>query len=185
MPTTPLPDYAELHCASNFSFLRGASHPEELVREAHRLGYRALALTDECSLAGVVRAHVVARELDFALILGTEITLSDGLRLVLLADTLVAYQGIATLITRGRRRQRKGAYELHRADLELLGAGGLVILLPQFAAVDDEAAGWLATHFAGRAWLGVGLFYSVTACPWSRVAMCTCIVTGANRCRTP
>ena len=160
MSTAPLPNYAELHCASNFTFLRGASHPEELVREAHRLGYRALALTDECSLAGVVRAHVVARELGFALIVGTEITLGDGLRLVLLADTLTAYQCISTLITCGRRRQRKGAYELHRADLELLSDGGLVILLPQLTDGDEEAASWLATHFAGRAWLGVELFYS-------------------------
>ena len=160
MSTVPLPAYAELHCTSNFTFLRGASHPEELVREAHRLGYRALALTDECSLAGVVRAHVIARELDFPLIVGTQIKLSDGLHLVLLADTLTAYQRISTLVTRGRRRQRKGAYELHRADLELLRDDGLVILVPQLSAADDEAASWLAAHFAGRAWLAVELFYS-------------------------
>jgi predicted metal-dependent phosphoesterase TrpH len=55
--------YAELHCLSNFTFLRGASHPEELVETARQLGYTALALTDECSLAGVVRAHVVDREI--------------------------------------------------------------------------------------------------------------------------
>ena len=160
MSTVLLPDYAELHCISNFTFLRGASHPEELVREAHRLGYRALALTDECSLAGVVRAHVIARELDFPLIVGTEIKLSDGLHLVLLADTLTAYQRISTLVTRGRRRQRKGAYELHRADLELLRDDGLVILLPQLSDADEEAARWLAAHFTGRAWLAVELFYS-------------------------
>ncbi len=160
MSSAPLPAYAELHCFSNFTFLRGASHPEELVREAHRLGYRALALTDECSLAGVVRAHVVARELDFQLIVGTQVKLSDGLQLVLLADNLTAYQRISTLVTRGRRRQVKGAYELHRADLELLRDDGLVILLPQFSAADEEAASWLAAHFAGRAWLAVELFYS-------------------------
>ena len=57
-----LPGYAELHCRSNFSFLTGASHPEELVERAAALGYAALAITDECSLAGVVRAHVEARE---------------------------------------------------------------------------------------------------------------------------
>ncbi len=57
-----LPDYAELHCVSNFSFLRGASHPEELVERAAALGYKALALTDECSLAGAVRAHQAAKE---------------------------------------------------------------------------------------------------------------------------
>ena len=63
------PAYAELHCLSNFSFLEGASHPEELVRQAFALGYTALALTDDCSLAGVVRAHVVASELGLKLII--------------------------------------------------------------------------------------------------------------------
>ena len=57
-----LPGYAELHCVTNFSFLRGASHGEELVERAAALGYAALAITDECSLAGVVRAHVEAKE---------------------------------------------------------------------------------------------------------------------------
>ncbi len=66
------PGYAELHCISNFSFLRGASHPEELVTRAHELGYSALALTDECSLAGIVRAHIVAREVGLPLIVGSE-----------------------------------------------------------------------------------------------------------------
>ena len=160
MSTTPLPAYAELHALSNFTFLRGASHPEELVREAHRLGYRALALTDECSLAGVVRAHVVARALDFKLIVGTEVHLRDGLHLLLLADTLLAYQRISTLVTRGRRRQRKGAYELHRDDLELLHDAGLIIFLPHLDDSDDDAAAWLAARFGGRVWLGLGLFYS-------------------------
>ena len=54
--------YAELHCLSNFTFLTGASHPEELVSHAGQLGYAALAITDECSLAGVVRAHTAARD---------------------------------------------------------------------------------------------------------------------------
>jgi error-prone DNA polymerase len=67
-----IPPYAELHCASNFSFLRGASHPEELVERASTQGYAALALTDECSLAGVVRAHVTAKELGLPLLIGAE-----------------------------------------------------------------------------------------------------------------
>jgi error-prone DNA polymerase len=87
--------YAELHCASNFSFLRGASHPEELVERALALEYAALAITDECSFAGSVRAHLALAELraddaaarDFRLVHGTEIQLSDGPRLVLLAQT--------------------------------------------------------------------------------------------------
>src|SRR5687767_15253082 len=87
-----LPDYAELHCLSNFSFLRGASHPEELVERAHALGYAALALTDECSLAGAVRAHLAAKECGLKLIFGTEVTLDDGLKLVLLATDRRSYE---------------------------------------------------------------------------------------------
>jgi len=77
--------YAELHCISNFSFLRGASHPEELVARAREEGYAALAITDECSLAGVVRAHIEAKKCGLKLIIGSEFRLDDGLRLVLLA----------------------------------------------------------------------------------------------------
>ena len=77
--------YAELHCISNFTFLRGASHPEELVARAKTLGYAALAITDECSLAGVVRAHVEAKKNGLPLIIGSEFRLDDGLRLLLLA----------------------------------------------------------------------------------------------------
>ena len=84
LPPGSLPPYAELHCLSNFSFLRGASHPGELVERAKALGYSALALTDECSLAGAVRAHQAARECGIKLILGTEV-LVEGDKLVFLA----------------------------------------------------------------------------------------------------
>ena len=80
-----MPGYAELHCLSNFSFLTGASHPEELVERAHALGYAALAITDQCSLAGVVRAHLAARACGLSLVIGSEIALEDGPHLVLLA----------------------------------------------------------------------------------------------------
>src|SRR5687767_7353641 len=102
-----LPDYAELHCLSNFSFLRGASHPVELVDRAHALGYRALALTDECSMAGVVRAHVRAKEAGLPLIVGSEFTLACGLTFVALAASRQGYAQICQLITRGRRAARK------------------------------------------------------------------------------
>src|SRR5437764_4273415 len=105
-----LPDYAELHCLSNFSFLRGASHPEELVERAHQLGYRALALTDECSVAGVVRAHLAAKEFGLALLIGTEVTLVDGPKLVLLATERESYGNLCQLITCGRRHATKGTY---------------------------------------------------------------------------
>src|SRR4249919_3042266 len=74
------PSYAELHCLTNFTFLRGASHPEELVERAARLGYSALAVTDECSLAGVVRAHVAAKEHGIKLIVGAELALDSEAR---------------------------------------------------------------------------------------------------------
>ncbi|HKC17371.1 MAG TPA: PHP domain-containing protein, partial [Steroidobacteraceae bacterium] len=114
--------YAELHCVSNFSFLRGASHPAELVTRAHELGYRALALTDECSMAGVVRAHEAARALPegrrLRLIVGAEFRCSEGLQLVLLAPDQRAYSELCRLITRARRRAAKGCYALTQADLE-------------------------------------------------------------------
>ncbi len=75
---TVLPEYAELHSLSNFTFLRGASHPEELVERARALGYSALAITDEGSLAGVVRAHVAARDRGLRLIIGAEFRLADS-----------------------------------------------------------------------------------------------------------
>ena len=80
-----LPEYAELHCLSNFTFLRGASHPHELVEQADALGYTALAITDECSVAGVVRAHMAAKNRRLKLIIGSEFRLECGLKLVALA----------------------------------------------------------------------------------------------------
>ncbi|HET6757159.1 MAG TPA: PHP domain-containing protein, partial [Burkholderiales bacterium] len=104
--------YAELHCLSNFSFLRGASRPEELVERAQELDYHALALTDECSVAGVVRAHEAAKERKFKLIIGSEIRLDDGPRLVLLATNREGYGNLSELITLGRRKAIKGSYKL-------------------------------------------------------------------------
>ena len=114
----PPPGYAELHCVSSFSFLRGASQPEELVARAVALGYSALAITDECSVAGVVRAHLAARDAGLHLIIGSELRLECGTRLVLLARDRAGYAWLARLITRGRRAAEKGSYHLARADLE-------------------------------------------------------------------
>ena len=150
-----LPDYAELHCLSNFSFLRGASHPEELVERAKALGYSALALTDECSLAGVVRAHVAAKALGLDLVIGTQIVLEDGLKLVLLATDRSSYGAISSLITTGRRRSAKGSYSLCRPDVEhLAGSGALVLWVPD---EDPSAAAWISSHFRGSAWIAVEL----------------------------
>jgi len=150
------PDYAELHCCSNFSFLRAASHPEELVCRAHELGYRALAITDECSLAGVVRAHAEALSRGLQLIIGSEFRLADGLRLVLLAMNREGYGDLSQLITLGRRRAKKGRYRLQRPDLEE-GLGDCLALLLPGRQPEPEQASWLARYFPSRAWVGVEL----------------------------
>ena len=151
-----LPAYAELHCLSNFSFLRGASHAEELVARAVRLGYAALAITDECSFAGSVRAHLAARGTPLKLIHGTELRLACGMKLVLLARNRAGYGNLSALVTLGRRRAEKGSYRLSRADLAGWDGGGvpdcLALWLPGADAKAD-AAHWLAKHFAGRAWI--------------------------------
>ncbi len=110
--------YAELHCISNFSFLRGASHPRELVEAAAKLGYRALAITDECSLSGIVQAHVAAQELGIELIIGSELFLEEGDHVVVLVTNRQAYSELSALITLARRRCEKGHYRCLRRDLE-------------------------------------------------------------------
>jgi error-prone DNA polymerase len=148
-----LPDYAELHCCSNFSFLRGASHAEELIGRAAELGYAALAITDECSLAGVVRAHVAAKQAGLKLIIGSEIVLTDGLKLVLLAQDRAGYGNLSALITLGRRQGvAKGSYRLTRNDLDWGVPGCLCLWLAPPAATRADAD-WLAARFPDRCWV--------------------------------
>jgi error-prone DNA polymerase len=170
---SPFPAYAELHCLSNFSFLRGASHAEELVTRAKELGYAALAITDECSLAGVVRAHSAAKKIGgIKLLIGAEFTLDCGLRLVLIARDRAGYGRLSRLITRGRRKAPKGSYSLTRADVEefvadgatakpgeIVSDGTLALWLPPLFSSRDAAGqgAWLRTHFARRAWIAVEL----------------------------
>jgi len=152
-----LPQYAELHCLTNFSFLRGASHPEELVARAAALGYAALAITDECSVAGVVRAHVAAKDHGLKLLVGTEIRLADGPKLVLLATNRTGYGNLSELITKGRRSAEKGSYRLTRADLDEGLPDCLALLAPDAATGDPVSARWLAERFPGRAWIAAEL----------------------------
>ncbi|MSQ67826.1 MAG: error-prone DNA polymerase [Gammaproteobacteria bacterium] len=154
----PDPPYAELHCLSNFSFLNGASHPEELVRQAFALGYTALALSDECSLAGVVRAHVVASELGLKLIIGSRFTLEDGLQLILLAPDAAGYAQLSRLISGARRQCTKGAYRLTREDLTAVADSVLALWVPPLLPQDVDAY-WLRQRFGERAWITVGRFY--------------------------
>jgi len=153
---TVVPDYAELHCLSNFSFQRGASTALELFERAKKLGYRALAITDECSLAGIVRAWEASKETGVALIVGGEIRLDDGLKLVLLAPDLTAYQSLCALITKGRRDAKKGEYLLHRPDVAARAQGLLALWIPDADPSPDDAR-WIKQHFPHRAWLAVEL----------------------------
>ena len=112
--TTAIPDYAELRCLTNFSFLRGASWPEELVERAKQLGYTALAIADECSMAGVVRAHVAAKDHQLKLIIGSQFAVQcdSPFTLVVLACSLTGYGNLCEFITKLRRSSEKGTYRL-------------------------------------------------------------------------
>jgi len=126
--------YAELHCVSNFSFLRGASRADELIDTAIRLGYSALAITDECSLAGIVRAHARVREhvadgTPFHLIIGSEFALDDGFRLVALVRDAASYARLCQLITASRRGADKGHYHIDRTMIDNAGLDGCCLLL--------------------------------------------------------
>ena len=129
----PIP-YAELHCLSNFSFQRGASHPEELVERAAALDYAAIAITDECSLAGVVRAHRALQDMPVRgrpkLIIGSEFQLADGPHVVLLAANRRGYGQLSRLITQARRAADKGYYHIDREMLEADPAQRLDDCLP-------------------------------------------------------
>jgi error-prone DNA polymerase len=172
-----IPAYAELHCRSNFSFLTGASRPEELVERAQELGYGALAITDECSVAGVVRAHVEAQQRKLHLIIGSEMRLSlpdsgaPHARLVLLAQTRRGYGNLSHWITVARRRAAKGRYLAHPGDIEgkvpnaptLTGLPDCLALLVPDASQSFEDifahAMWLKTWFQDRASIAIELLH--------------------------
>ncbi|HEU4813279.1 MAG TPA: error-prone DNA polymerase, partial [Xanthomonadaceae bacterium] len=159
LPASTLPRYAELHCLSAFSFGRGASVARELFARAKQLGYEALAITDECTLAGIVRAFEAARENELKLIVGSEMRIEGGPKLVLLVIDQAGYAALCKLVTVARRRAPKGQYRLLREDFESLDGGLLALWLPDRAeaATHDRDAAWLRTVFPGRLWIGVGL----------------------------
>jgi error-prone DNA polymerase len=150
--------YAELHCLTNFTFLRGASHPEELVERAAELGYRALAITDECSLAGVVRAHVAAKTAGLKILVGAEFRLRDGLTLVLLAQDREGYGNLSGLITRARRAAPKGSYRLERDDFASGLPGCLTLFVPGDTIRSRDAL-FVREVFADRAWITAELHH--------------------------
>jgi error-prone DNA polymerase len=164
-PEPPIPAYAELHCLSNFSFQRGASQPEELVQRAHRLGYSALAITDACSVAGVVRAHGEAERLGLKLLLGAEFAVAlDGgaaFTLVVLVHTLSGWGNLCQLITQARMAAPKGEYRLGWADVQAHGLHDCELLLCGMEGLPMERA-WalgvkLQALYPGHVWLSLTL----------------------------
>ncbi|KAA8709500.1 error-prone DNA polymerase [Pseudomonas cannabina] len=153
-------EYAELHCLSNFSFQRGASSALELFERALRHGYTALAITDECTLAGIVRALQASRKTGLPLIVGSEMYIENGPKIVLLVEDKAGYEALCKLITVARRRAKKGEYRLLREDFERSSSGLLAIWLPDIegdAQACRSQGNWLREHFTDRLWLGVEL----------------------------
>ncbi|MBW3696566.1 DNA polymerase III subunit alpha [Vibrio sp. T187] len=148
--------YAELFCQSNYSFLEGASHAEELVLQADFLRYKAIAITDECSVAGIVKAHAAIQqhELSVQLIVGSMFWLNDECQFVLLCPNRQAYAELCRIITNARRRSEKGAYQLSEWDIMSI-KHCLVIWLPQHQSSDHHWANWLQQHHSQRLWLGL------------------------------
>ncbi len=173
---TILPAYAELQTFSNYSFLRGASCPEDLVERAVKLGYAAMAITDECSVAGAVKAHVEAKDLGLHLIIGSQMMVtpedhSPPFNLVVLAMNKNGYGNLCELITAGRMRGKKGAYLVKPEDIanpggELFHLRGMpdcqLILAPAYGVELEtlsRQAAWLVHTAPGRARIALSLHY--------------------------
>jgi error-prone DNA polymerase len=153
--------YAELQVTSNFSFLRGASHPQELVAQAHELGHAAIAITDRNSLAGAVRAFAAARETGLHFVVGSRLDLADGTSLLCFPTDRAAYGRLCRLLTRGKRRAAKGECRLAYEDVAAHGAGQIFVALPP-EQEDDEFIHFLnrlSDDFKGAAYLAAQHLY--------------------------
>lgn len=176
IPVSTLPDYAELQVFSHYTFLRGASSPEDLVERAYNLGYKAVAITDECTLAGVVKAHIAAKTLGMHLVIGSQMTVTpeDGsapFDLIILAMSHNGYGNLSELITLARTRSEKGSYLLRPRDIaapvgDLVHLRGMhdcqFILAPRYNAAYDEIArqaAWLVQYMPGRARIALTLHH--------------------------
>ncbi|MXY39103.1 MAG: error-prone DNA polymerase [Rhodospirillaceae bacterium] len=169
----PVPAYAELQVTTNFSFLRGGSHPEELVMRAAELGYRAIGIADRNTLAGVVRAHSAAERAGLTLLVGARLDLQDGVSLLCFPQDKPAYARLSGLLTLGKRRAEKGDCHLRLADLPDLAGSQCVVVLPPDGIPEcdppDRAAGengsfsfiikQIADLFQGNTWLAASCLY--------------------------
>jgi error-prone DNA polymerase len=157
--TAPVSGYAELQATSNFSFLRGASHPDELVAAAAVLGHDAIAITDRNSVAGLVRAHHAAKTVGIRLVIGVRLDLADGTSLLAYPEDRAAYSRLTRLLTLGKRRAPKGECHLDYADVVAHGEGQILVVLPSENGDFAEFAARVASDFRGRAYLAAHHLY--------------------------
>ncbi len=156
-----IPEYAELWAISNFSFLRGASHAEELIERAKQLGYVAIAITDECSLAGIVRAHVAAKEAGLKLICGAqfEVECDAPFTFIVLAQNINGYGNLAEFITRLQCSSENRKYRLERGEIDPAALLDCLVLASPCRGSSQgqvtEVAAWLNQYFRSRCWLAV------------------------------
>ncbi|EDK26497.1 putative DNA polymerase III alpha chain [Vibrionales bacterium SWAT-3] len=148
--------YSELFCQSNYSFLEGASHAEELVLQADFLRYKALAVTDECSVAGIVKVHSAIKQhkLSIKQIVGSMFWLNEKCQMVLLCPNRKAYAELCRIITNARRRSSKGHYQLSEWDI-MSAKHCFILWLPQQKTEDAHWGQWLSQHHSGRLWIGL------------------------------
>ncbi|MDD1826169.1 error-prone DNA polymerase [Photobacterium sp. ZSDE20] len=148
--------YSELFCQSNYSFLEGASHAEELVLQADFLRYKALAVTDECSVAGIVKVHSAIKQHKLSLkqIVGSMFWLNEECQMVLLCPNRQAYAELCRIITNARRRSSKGHYQLSEWDI-MSAKHCFILWLPQQKNEDAHWGQWLSQHHSGRLWIGL------------------------------
>ena len=161
--------YAELQVTTNFSFLRGGSHAEELVAQAKHLGLSAIAVTDRNTLAGVVRAHIAGKDMGLKIIIGTRLDLVEGISLLCYPPDRSAYGRLCTLLTLGQRRAEKGACTLTLEDVALYQQGLIFIILPPAGMPDKTFESQLKTV---RATLASPLYLAATM-----------LLTGRDRAR--
>ncbi|MEZ8155888.1 error-prone DNA polymerase [Vibrio splendidus] len=148
--------YSELFCQSNYSFLEGASHAEELVLQADFLRYKALAVTDECSVAGIVKIHSAIKQHKLSLkqIVGSMFWLNEECQVILICPNRQAYAELCRIITNARRRSSKGHYQLSEWDI-MSAKHCFILWLPQQKNEDAHWGQWLSQHHSGRLWIGL------------------------------
>ena len=154
--------YAELVTQTNFSFLRGASHAEELVHQAKALGLSAIGIADCNTLAGVVRAHTAAKEAGLKLLVGARLVLRDGLQLVCYPTDRAAYGRLSRLLSLGKLRAEKGACDLSLKDATSHSEGQIFIVIPPDDLDNEffETLEHLSALWSGRVYLAARYAFS-------------------------